>query len=70
MFVYDIRSQQLIFQETKIFSAAWNIEADDMLAYTGKDTLYIKTREMPASSQRLPGQVVGFKGSKILCLSD
>jgi len=70
MFVYDIKSQQLIFQETKIVSAAWNIEADDMLAYTGKDTLFIKTREMPASSQRLPGQVVGFKGSKILCLSD
>jgi intraflagellar transport protein 122 len=55
MFVYDIRSQQLIFQETKILSAAWNIESEDMLAYTGKDTLHIKTREMPASSQRLPG---------------
>lgn len=41
-----------------------------MLAYTGKDQLFIKTREMPASQQRLPGQVVGFKGSKIFCLSD
>ena len=50
MFVYDIKSQQLIFQETKILSAAWNIEAEDMLAYTGKATLYIKTREMPAST--------------------
>lgn len=50
MFVYDIKSQQLIFQETKIVSAAWNLEAEDMLAYTGKDTLHIKTREMPASS--------------------
>jgi intraflagellar transport protein 122 len=51
-------------------SAAWNLEFEDMLAYTGKDMLYIKTREMPASTQRLPGQVVGFKGSKIFCLSD
>ena len=41
-----------------------------MLAYTTKDTLYIKTREMPASQQKLPGLVVGFKGSKIFCLSD
>lgn len=43
---------------------------DDMLAYTTKDTLFIKTREMPASQQKLPGYVVGFKGSKIFCLSD
>ena len=70
MFVYDIKSKELLFQEVKIMSAAWNLEMEDMLAYTSKDTLYIKTREMPASSQRLPGQVVGFKGSKIFCLSD
>ena len=43
---------------------------DDMLAYTTKDTLFIKTREMPASQQKLPGFVVGLKGSKIFCLSD
>lgn len=70
MFVYDIKSQQLIYQETNVVSAAWNLEMDDMLAYTTKDTLFIKTREMPASQQKLPGLVVGFKGSKIFCLSD
>ena len=68
MFVYDIKSQQLLFQETNVFSVAWNLEMEDMLAFTSKDTLYIKTREMPPSSQRLPGFVVGFKGSKIFCL--
>jgi intraflagellar transport protein 122 len=41
---------------------------EDMIAYTSKDTLFIKTREMPPSAQRLPGFVVGFKGSKIFCL--
>ena len=70
MFVYDIKSQQLLFHETKVASAAWNLEMDDMLAYTGQDTLYIKTREMPSSQQKLPGAVVGFKGSKIFCISD
>ena len=70
MFVYEIASQQLLFHETKIQSAAWNLEMDDMLAYTGTDTLYIKTREMPSSQQKLPGSVVGFKGSKIFCISD
>jgi intraflagellar transport protein 122 len=49
MFVYDIKSQQLLFQEVNIYSVAWNLEMEDMLAYTGKDLLYIKTREMPAS---------------------
>jgi len=70
MFVYDIKSQRLLFQETQVQSAAWNLEMDDMLAFTTNDTLYIKTREMPASQQKLPGLVVGFKGSKIFCLSD
>ncbi len=69
MFVYDIKSQQLLFQEVNVVSVAWNLEMEDMIAYTGKDTLYIKTREMPASQQRLPGFVVGFKGSKIFCLN-
>ena len=41
-----------------------------MLAYTSADTLYIKTREADPSQQKLPGQVVGFKGSKIFCISD
>ena len=43
---------------------------DDMLAYTSADTLFIKTREAPPSSQKLPGLVVGFKGSKIFCITD
>lgn len=37
MFVYDIQSKKQLFQETKIASAAWNLEFEDMLAYTGKD---------------------------------
>lgn len=51
-------------------SIAWNLEVDDMLAYTGQDSLYIKCRDLPAQQQRLPGYVVGFKGSKIFCLND
>lgn len=49
LFVYDIKSQQLLFQEVKVVSAAWNLEMDEMFAYTTADTLFIKTREMPAS---------------------
>lgn len=70
LFVYDIKSQQLLFQERNITSIAWNLEVEDMLAYTGQDSLYIKCRDMPAQQQRLPGYVVGFKGQKIFCLND
>jgi len=70
MFVHDIKTQQIVFKEVKVKSAAWNLEMDDMLAYTSQDTLFIKTREAMPSQQKLPGSVVGFKGSKIFCISD
>lgn len=41
-----------------------------MIAYTGEDQLFIKCRELPPQQQRLPGFVVGFKGSKIFCLNE
>jgi intraflagellar transport protein 122 len=41
---------------------------EDMLAYTGNGILYIKIQNFPATQQRLPGFVVGFKGSKIFSL--
>lgn len=49
MFVHDVKSQQIVFKETKVKSAAWNLEMDDMLAYTSADTLFIKTREAAPS---------------------
>jgi intraflagellar transport protein 122 len=48
MFVYDLKTQELLFQERNISSIAWNLEVEDMLAYTGSDTLYIKCRDLPA----------------------
>lgn len=70
LFVYDVKTQALLFQERNITSIAWNLEVEDMLAYTGQDQLYIKCRDLPSQQQRLPGYVVGFKGSKIFCLND
>lgn len=49
-------------------SVAFNLEMEDMLAYTGNNTLYIKTQTLPAMSQPMIGFVVGFKGSKIFSL--
>lgn len=48
LFVYDVKTQALLFKETGITSIAWNLEVNDMFAYTGKDQLYIKCRDLPA----------------------
>ncbi|CEM25386.1 unnamed protein product [Vitrella brassicaformis CCMP3155] len=68
MLVYDLDSKQLIYQEPNANSVAWNTEMEDMLAYSGNNTLCIKTGTFPPHTQKLQGFVVGFKGSKIFCL--
>lgn len=70
MFIYDSITKKLLHQETMAESVCWNLGMDDMLAYTGEGQLFIKTGDLPPSSQRMPGQVVGFKGSKIFTLFD
>ena len=73
LFVYHGQSQpghqQAVTQESNVKSVCWNSEMDEMLSYTGQDQLFIKTGDLPATSQRMPGEVVGFKGSKIFVLS-
>ena len=68
MFVYSLRTQEMIHQEANVRSCCWNAEMDDMLAFTGQGQLFIKTGELPPTSQRLSGDVVGFKDSKIFVL--
>ncbi|CAI2371085.1 unnamed protein product [Moneuplotes crassus] len=70
LFIYDSISKKLLHQETNVESVSWNLEMDEMLAYTGDGQLYIKTGDLSPSSQRMPGEVVGFKGSKIFTLFD
>ena len=70
MFIYDSITKQLLHQESNAESICWNLEMDDMLAYTGDGQLFIKTGDLPPSSQRMPGEIVGFKGSKIFTLFD
>jgi len=70
LFIYDCITKKLLHQESNAESVSWNLEMDDMLAYTGEGHLFIKTGDLPPSSQRMPGEVVGFKGSKIFTLFD
>lgn len=66
--MYDLDTQQLLYQEPNANSVAWNTEMEDMLAYSGSNMLCIETGNFPPHMQKLQGFVVGFKGSKIFCL--
>ena len=68
VFVYDLSTQQVLFEERNANSVAWNTEMEDMLCYSGNGQLSIKTGDFPLHTQALQGFVVGFKGSKIFCL--
>ena len=66
--VYDISTQKLLFQDSNVTSVAWNSDKEDLLAYSGSNSLSIKTGEFPPAVQKMMGFVVGFKGSKIFAL--
>eukprot|EP00033_Pygsuia_biforma_P001760 GCRY01001970.1.p1 GENE.GCRY01001970.1~~GCRY01001970.1.p1 ORF type:complete len:1226 (+),score=346.97 GCRY01001970.1:229-3906(+) len=66
--VYDMATKTLRYTETGANSVAFNVELDDMLCFSGNNTLSIKAGNFPTSTQKLQGFVVGFKGSKIFCL--
>ena len=66
--VYDVATKKLQFQEPNANSVAWNSECEDMLCYSGNNTLSIKAGSFPPHQQKMLGFVVGFSGSKIFCL--
>eukprot|EP00760_Papus_ankaliazontas_P010181 PhM_4_TR1421/c0_g1_i1/m.66679/K19656/IFT122; intraflagellar transport protein 122 len=66
--VYDLNTKELIYQENNANCIAWNSEFEDLLCFSGNNMIGIKTGNLPTSYQKLPGFVVGFKGSKIFCL--
>lgn len=69
MFVYNLETKDILFQDTKVTSVAWNSELEDVLAYSNESNmLYIKTGNYQPISQKLVGIIVGFKNSKVFAL--
>lgn len=58
----------MLYQEPNANSVAWNTQCEDMLCYSGSNTLSIKASTFPPHQQKMTGFVVGFSGSKIFCL--
>jgi len=68
VYVYNLVSKELLFEESNANSVAWNTDMEDMFCFSGNGMLSIKTGDFPIHQQKLQGFVVGFKGSKIFCL--
>ncbi len=69
MFVYNLSTKDVTFQDTKVTSVAWNTELEDVLAYSNENNvLSIKTGDFQPIPQKLNGIIVGFKNSKVFAL--
>ncbi|XP_076048143.1 intraflagellar transport protein Oseg1 [Oratosquilla oratoria] len=68
LLMYDVNTKELMFQEPNANSVAWNTSCEEMLCFSGNNTLNIKAGNFPVHQQKLQGFVVGFSGSKIFCL--
>lgn len=69
LFVYELKSGSLVFQEPNANSVAWNTCFEDMLAFSGSGNVSIIVSNFPPHRQRLQGYVVGFNGSNIFYLN-
>jgi intraflagellar transport protein 122 len=68
IFVYDMKTKEVLFEDTNANSVSWNTDMEEMLCYSGNNMLSIRTGNFPVHRQPLQGFVVGFSGSKIFCL--
>ncbi|CAM43864.1 conserved hypothetical protein [Leishmania braziliensis MHOM/BR/75/M2904] len=60
---------ELLFSEDNVTAVAFNIDVEDILAFTtGDNTLHIKTGSLPAYQQAVRGLVVGFKANHVFNL--
>jgi len=66
--VYDMHTQERLFEDQNANSVAWNSVLEGQLCYSGKDQLSIKTGDFPVHREKMQGYVVGVRGSKVFCL--
>ncbi|XP_030763034.1 intraflagellar transport protein 122 homolog [Sitophilus oryzae] len=67
--VFKLKNGELCYQENNANSIAFNNYYEEMLAFSGNNTLSIKVMDFPAHVQKMTGFVVGLSGSKVFCLN-
>lgn len=69
LYVYDLKNDKLVYQDSNAHSVAWNSDYEEMFCYSSNNSvIYTKTADFPVDQQKLQGFVVGFKGSKVFSL--
>ncbi|ODN03325.1 hypothetical protein Ocin01_03324 [Orchesella cincta] len=64
LFVYDLITKDLLFQEPSAVSVFWNAYYDDLLSYSGFGVLNIKASVFPIYQQKMADKVQDIKGQK------
>ncbi|XP_057655488.1 intraflagellar transport protein 122 homolog isoform X2 [Diorhabda carinulata] len=67
--IFNAVTGELLFQEANANSVAFNNLFEDMLVYSGDNTLSLKVVDFPVHTQTMSGFVVGLTGSKVFCLN-
>ncbi|GAA30881.2 intraflagellar transport protein 122 homolog [Clonorchis sinensis] len=68
--VFCLRTKEMLFQEPNVVSLAWNMTNNELLSFSGTDSISIKAGQFPSYAQHVKGVVVGFCGSFIHCLHE
>ncbi|OON21120.1 WD domain, G-beta repeat protein, partial [Opisthorchis viverrini] len=68
--VFCLRSKEMLFQEPNVVSLAWSTTNNELLSFSGSDSISIKAGLFPSYAQHVKGVVVGFCGSFIHCLHE
>ena len=68
--VYDLRTAELLYREPNANSVARNTQFEELLCFSGNNTLSIKASNFPTHQQKMMGFVVGFSGEDIAVASD
>ena len=68
LFVYNTQSKAVVMHERQTTGVAFNSQFEEMICYSGNNTLTIKGADLPVYRQPMQGMVVGLRGSKVFCL--
>ena len=63
--VYDLEKQEIVFQDSGVTAAKWNLECEDLLVYSGNGSMKVKHTLLDPISNHLGGDVASFLGIQL-----
>ena len=66
--VIDIKTKEILLQDEKAKSVAFNSDNEDIISYCYEGNVYIKTENFPPNVEKMNGAIVGYNGTKVFLL--